>query len=193
MNGLPITAADCVSVSWGRARLQAPVSAAETSSSRGLWTQPRGCHWGGTIKMLFVFAPTSNSSLLQFLVTLLSPSIPSPPDGRPRSPPLNINVPYANGLTPAEVDQAPPLNVNPLLHLHTLKCQIPPQIIAGASATAKGQPRRKEQNGGGRAGKKEEKKKENKVAANHMHSIKSTSKACLDCRVTAGSRCVKWR
>lgn len=51
----------------------------------------------------------------------------------PRSLPLNINVFYANGLTPAEVDQAPPLNVNPPPHLHTLKCQIPPQIIAAAS------------------------------------------------------------
>lgn len=33
----------------------------------------------------------------------------------------------------AEVEQAPPLNVNLLPHLHTLKCQIPPQIIAAAA------------------------------------------------------------
>lgn len=46
---------------------------------------------------------------------------------------LNINDLYANGLTPAEVVLAPPLNVNLLSHLHFLKCQIPPQIIAGAS------------------------------------------------------------
>lgn len=55
----------------------------------------------------------------------------------PRSPLLNINAVYANGLTPTKVDQAPPLNVNPLLHLHTLKCQIPPQIIAGACIQAR--------------------------------------------------------
>lgn len=49
----------------------------------------------------------------------------------PRPPPLqlNINAVYANGLTPAEVDLAPPMNVNPSPHLHTLKCQIPSQII----------------------------------------------------------------
>lgn len=51
-----------------------------------------------------------------------------------RSLPLNINALYANGLTLAEVDKAPPLNVNLLPHLHALKCQIPPQIIAAASA-----------------------------------------------------------
>lgn len=52
---------------------------------------------------------------------------------RPGALLLNINEFYANVLTPAEVDQAPPLNVNPPPHLHTLKCQIPPQIIAAVS------------------------------------------------------------
>lgn len=113
----------------------------------------------------FCFAPVQ-TSVLQFLLTLLF----HPPF---RSLVLNINVSYANGLTPAEVDQAPPLNVNPLPHLHMLKCQIPPQITAGASITARPAPAQKQ------------------CGRNRMHSIKSTSKACLDCRVRAGSRCVK--
>lgn len=119
------------------------------------------------LKCFLFLLPPFKSSLLQFFLTLLfcitpPPQLPTlpPPDRLPRSPLLNINAPYANGLTPAEVDQAPPLNVNPLLHLHTLKCQIPPQIIAGASATAKGQPRRKETNGGKRKKKEEEKRKQ---------------------------------
>lgn len=116
--------------------------------------------------MLFVFAPPVQKLLVAvFTYTVIPhhpPPLPTlpPPDRLPRSPLLNINAPYANGLTPAEVDQAPPLNVNPLLHLHMLKCQIPPQIIAGASATAKGQPRRKETNGGKRKKKEEKKRKQ---------------------------------
>lgn len=87
----------------------------------------------------FCFAPVQ-TSVLQFLLTLLFRGTPPPPF---RSLVLNINVSYANGLTLAEVDQAPPLNVNPLPHLHTLKCQIPPQIIAGASVTARPAPRQR--------------------------------------------------
>ncbi len=94
----------------------------------------------------------------------------------PHSLLLNINVFYANGPTPAEVEQAPPLNVNPLPHLHTLKCQIPPQIIAAACAR-QGQcpPERQHRN--------------NVVTPYAWHQIHI--KACLDCQVTAGSRCVK--
>lgn len=75
----------------------------------------------------FCFASVS-TSMLQFYLQCYSVS---------RSPLLNINAVYANGLTQTKVDQAPPLNVNPLLHLHTLKCQIPPQIIAGACVQAR--------------------------------------------------------
>lgn len=89
---------------------------------------------------MLLFCSRSNLCVAVFTYTV----IPRHPPASPlRSLVLNINVCYANGLTPAEVDQAPPLNVNPLPHLHTLKCQIPPQIIAGASVTARPAPRQR--------------------------------------------------
>ena len=85
--------------------------------------QPCGHYYGASIKMPlfpFLFQPLCCSFTYSAILCPLSRL-------------LNINVFYANGLTSAEVAQAPPLNVNPLPHLHMLKCQIPPQIIAGAS------------------------------------------------------------
>lgn len=94
----------------------------QRQQQRGLWTQPCSYYYRTSIKMLlFSFCFTLCCSFTYSVILCL------------RSTPLNINVLYANGLTAAEVDQAPPLNVNPLPHLHTLKCQIPPQITAAAS------------------------------------------------------------
>lgn len=64
-------------------------------------------------------------------------------------------------LAPAEVEQAPPLNANLLPHLHTLKCQIPPQIIAAAVE---------------RWGLRPRSDSAQTVRSHRMHGIKSTSK-----------------